>query len=372
MKKIQLSAKKIKTSIIVIILLGAVVPIYCYLFKQKQIETIEIPSPKVSREEMLITIDDSQYLYGKVFREYTSGYGSDMKIFNDLNIDKNDLEQNLGLKLESKTKGNSVYQLKERNGYDYLLMEDCHTGEISLWKWIQGTDGQSLNDIWQIVGVDSEKSISKIVMYPAFYNEKNEEQVKEIIFTSKDIERFYKHISNCRGNTYDFADEDNSEEFIQYWDLVITTNNGFDIELTYDKGKECFFQRSLELDSAQGILFNTVNGELSNWLGEICHVKRFSKNGVYRRTKYKNYYEMLREIPEKDYTQEELQKSFHEFCKNLDLQDNIKFSQCYESIEILKDKKCILILLKEEYREKQEIQDNLKQLIDKSDILVIR
>ena len=102
MKKIQLSAKKIKTSIIVIILLGAVVPIYCYLFKQKQIETIEIPSPKVSREEMLITIDDSQYLYGKVFREYTSGYGSDMKIFNDLNLDKNDLEQNLGLKLESK------------------------------------------------------------------------------------------------------------------------------------------------------------------------------------------------------------------------------------------------------------------------------
>lgn len=372
MKKIQLPTKRIIKCIIVIMIMGIIIPIYCYSFKQKQIEIIEAPFPKVSREEMLITIDGSQYLYGKVFREYTSGYGSDLKIFNDLNLDKNNLEQDLGLKLHNKAKGNSVFQLNERNSYDYLLMEDCHTGEISLWKWMQGTDQQSMKEIWQILGANSEKDVFKIVMYPTFYNEKDEEQVKEITLSSKDVKKFYEQMSDSRGYTYDFAKVDNSEDFLQYWDLIITTKDGFELELTYDKVNGCFFQKSLELGDTEAIRFDTANEDFYHWLDGMCNIKSYSKNGVYRKTKYKNYYDMLQQIPVKNYTQDELQKSFDEFSESLDLQKNIKVSQCYESIEILKDKKCILLLLKDEYRENQEIQDNIKQIIDKPDMLVIR
>ena len=56
----------------------------------------------------------------------------------------------------------------------------------------------------------------------------------------------------------------------------------------------------------------------------------------------------------------------------MDLKENIELSQAYDSIEILKEKKCILLLLKEQYKENKEIQSAIKQLINESDMLVIK
>lgn len=376
MRKFQVHSKKIILGISVVIILGVVLPVYCKNFNSKQvlkqISIVAAPMPEISRDEMLITIDDTKCLYGKIFCDYTSGYGSDMKILENLNLGKNNLKQNIGEKLENQIQGNSFYQLKGRDNYDYLLMKDYHTGEISLWKWMQGTDGQSMKSIWEIVGVNSEKDISKVIIYPTFYEEKEQKQVKEIDLSLEDIKRLYEQISHCRGQEYDFADEDSSEEFLECWDVVITTKEGFEIELTYNKRQVCFFQRSLELEDAKGIRFDMVNSELSEWLENICHLENPSKSGVFRRTKYKQYYDMIQKIPVKNYSEKELQKNFEELSNKLDSQENTKLSQAYDSIEILKEKKCILILLKEQYKENKEIQSAIRQLINESDMLVIK